>query len=207
MALDLKSVLVNPVRTLILTIRQTIDTAIHIFDVVRQTVEDAITIYEEIKAFDINPRWKIRVLSAPEAIDGIKKIAQVPSRIFIAVKDLVNRVKNSVEAFKSPVAEASAAAEEAGSLEGGLLRIFPRLASLLGRAITRVLALAGLIVQLVIDVDNAVADIHTIVGQLREAVQDLNHLNVIFLKQSNPRRTVVLEDGSKMRIRVGNLHS
>jgi hypothetical protein len=206
MAFDIKSILVNPMRTLIVSIRQTIDTAIHIFDVIRSTIEDAIAIYEEIKTFDIDPKWKIRVLSAPEAIDGIKKIAQAPSRIFIAVRDLVNRVKNSIDAFKNPVAEAEAAAEEAGALEGGLLRIFPRLAALLGRAITRILAVAGLIVQLIIDVDNAVADIHTIVQNLRGTLEDLNHLNVVFLKQTNPRRTVILEDGTKMKLRVGHLH-
>jgi hypothetical protein len=204
---DFKSVVVTPFTRVVTSIRQTINTATHILEVVNETVEDAIGIYHEIKTFELKPHWKIRAVSVPQAVDNIKELAEVPTRIVIAVRDLVQRVRNSVEAFRNPVAEAEAAAEEAGALEGGLLRLFPRIAALLGRAISRVLAVAGLIVQLVIDVDNAVADIHTLVGQLRTAITSLNHLDAVFLQQNNKRRIVELADGTKMKIRVGNLHS
>lgn len=204
---NFKSVLVGPLSRVLASIRTTIDTAIHIFDVVKETVEDAKSIYDEIQNFDINPHWKIRAISAPETVAHIKELAEVPTKIVIAVRDLSGRIREAVSTFKSPVGEATAAVEEAGSLEGGLLRIFPRLASLLGKAATRILAFAGLIVQLVIDVDNAVADIHTLVKQLRTALESLNHLDAIFLQQNNPRRIVRLEDGSTMKIRVGKLHS
>lgn len=207
MAFDLKSLLVGPASKLVNSIKQTINTAIHIMDTVRETCQDIIDTYNEIKDFELNPDWKIRAISAPQAIDNIKELAEVPTRLFIAVKDLVQRVKDSVAAFKSPAAEAEALVAEAGTLEGGLLRIFPRLATLIGKAIARVLAIAGLIVQLLIDVDNAIADIHTIARELKTAVQSLNHLDAVFLKQSNPRRTVTLEDGTTMKIRVGHLHS
>jgi hypothetical protein len=207
MALDLKSIIVGPVSRLITSIRQTIDTATHIFDVVKETVDDAIAIYEEVKNFELKPHWKIRALSAPEAIDHIKELAQAPTKIFIAVKDLVGRIRDSFRAFKTPLAEAEAAAVEAGALEGNIFKLFPRLASLVGRAITRILGFAALIVQLVIDVDNAVADIHTIVRGLRGIITSLNHLDVVFLQQNNKRRIVRLEDGSTMKIRLGKLHS
>ncbi len=206
-SLDLKSILVGPASKLITSIRQTIDTAIHIFDVVKNSTQEAIDTYNEIKNFELKPHWKIRAVSAPQAIDNIKELAEVPSRLFIAVKDLASRVKESISAFKSPAAEAEAAIEEAGALEGGILRIFPRLASLIGKGITRILAVAGLIVQLVIDVDNAVADIATIIKELHTAVQSLNHLDAVFLQQQNPRKTVTLDDGTTMKIRVGHLHS
>jgi hypothetical protein len=204
---DFKSIVVGPASRLMTSIRQTIDTAVHIFDVMKQIVDNIVQTYEEIKDFEIKPNWKIRVLSAPEAIDNVKELAKVPTRIFIAVRDLVTRVKDSISAFKSPAAEAEAVVAEAGSVEGFALRLFPRLASLVGKFITRILAIAGLIVQLVIDVDNAIADIKTITDGLRETVQSLNRLNVVFLKQTNPRKTVTLKDGSTMKIRVGHLHS
>ncbi len=202
----IKSAIVGPLSKLITSIRQTIDTAVHIFDVVHETINDAVEAYEIIKNFDINPHWKIRALSAPEAIDNVKELARLPTQLVIAVRDLVSRVKESISAFKSPAAEAEAAIAEAGTLEGGILRFFPRLTALLGKAITRVLAIAGLIVQLVIDVDNAIADIHTIVAGFKTAFEALNKLDAVFLQQNNPRKTVVLEDGTKMKIRVGSLH-
>jgi hypothetical protein len=205
--LNIKSVLVGPVSKLITSIRQTLDTATHILEVVKETVDDAIASYNEIKNFELKPHWKIRAVSAPQAIDNIKELAEVPTKLFIAVKDLWSRVKGSVDQFKSPVAEAEAAVEEAGALEGGFLRLFPRLAGLIGKAATRVLAIAGLVLQIVIDIDNAVADIHTIVLEIRTAIQSLNHLDAVFLQQNNPRKTVTLEDGSTMKLRVGKLHS
>jgi hypothetical protein len=207
MAFDLKSVLVGPVSTLIVSIKQTINTAIHIFDVMQEIVDNVVDTYNEIKNFDINPNWKVRALSAPEAIDNVKDLIKVPTKLFIAVKDLVSRVKNSVNTFSNPAAEAEAAMAEAGGLESGLLRLLPRLANLIGKALARLLALAGLIVQVVLDVDNAIADIATISRELKTTVQSLNKLDVVFLKQSNSRRTVKLLDGGSMRIRVGKLHS
>ena len=206
MGFDIKSLLVGPASKLITSIRQTIDTATHIMDVVKETIDDAIAAYNEITNFELKPHWKIRAVSAPQAIDNIKELAEVPTKLFIAFRDLWTRVKASVDAFKSPAAEAEAAIEEASALEGGILRIFPRLSALIGKAITRILGVAALVVQLVIDVDNAVADIHTIVLEIKTAVQSLNHLDAVFLQQQNPRKTVTLDDGSTMKIRVGHLH-
>ena len=204
---NLKSILVSPVSRLITSIRTTIDTATHILDVVKETVDLAIEAYNEIKNFELKPHWKIRAMSPQEAIDNFKEVAKIPSQIVIAVRDLIARVKASVAQFRSPAAEAEAAVAEAEGLEGGFLRLFPRLASLLGKAITRILGIAALVVQVVIDIDNAVADIHTIVKGLHDVIQKLNHLDVAFLKQTNPRRTVTLDDGTTMKIRVGHLHS
>ncbi len=149
---------------------------------------------------------KIRAIAAPQALDQIKTLGEVPARLFVAVRDLVQRVKAAVETFKSPVAEATAAVEEAGGLEGSFLRIFPRLATLIGRAAARLLAAVGLLVQLVIDVSNAVNDIHSIAQQLHDAIQGLNRLDAVFLQQQNPRRTIKLADGKSMKIRIGSLH-
>jgi hypothetical protein len=206
MAFDLKSILVGPASKLITSVRQTFDTATHFLEVLKETVDDAVSIYEQVKDFELQPHWKIRALSVPEAIENIKELGQAPTKIFIAVRDLWQRVKGSIDNFKSPLAEAEAAVEEAGALEGGILRIFPRLATLIGKAATRVVAVAGVIFQIATDVDNAIADIHTIVQQARSIIEKLNHLDVVFMKQTNPRRTVTLADGSTMKIRVGHLH-
>jgi hypothetical protein len=206
MALDFKSIVVGPLRSVLISIRTALDTVTHIWETSLDTANLLRQAYEELRDFDLDPHWKIRAISAPQALDQIKTLGQVPARLFIAVRDLVQRVKAATATFKSPVAEATAAVEEAGALEGGFLRIFPRLAALLGRAATRLLAAVGLVVQLTIDVANAVNDIHTIAGQLHEAIQGLNRLDAVFLQQRNKRRIVELADGTTMKIRIGHLH-
>ncbi len=206
MTFDFKSVVVGPIRSLVTSLQTTIDTVTHVFETGTSIIEDVIAISHEIENFELRPHWKIRVISAPEALENIKELQRVPTRLYIAIRDLVSRIKSSIGGFKTPLSEATEAAEEASTLEGGLLRLFPRLASTLGRVVTRILALAGLILQAVTDVANTINDIKVIVGELKTVIESLNHMDAIFLQQNNSRKTVVLEDGSRMKIRIGSLH-
>jgi hypothetical protein len=174
-----------------------------VFETGQAIVDDVVGIYHEIEHFDLNPKWQIRVLSAPDAIQNVKDLSEVPAKIFIAVKDLWSRIKSKVATPSQAAAEeAVASIEEAGTVEGFLLRVFPRLARLIGRAIAKVLAIVGLVVEGLVDVANALADIRVFVGQFRVALESLNHLDAVFLRQNKKRETLRLEDGSTIRIRV-----
>ncbi len=170
----IKSAVVGPIRTVILQLRTAVDTLTHVFETGKEIIDDTVGIYHELQHFDLNPKWQIRVLSAPDAIQNVKDLTEAPGKIFLA----------------------------AGSVEGFLLRVFPRLARAIGKAIAKILAIVGLVAEGLIDVSNALADIKTFVGQFRVALESLNRLDAVFLRQNKKRETVRLEDGSTMRIRV-----
>lgn len=198
----IKSAVVGPIRSVLLQLRTAIDTTVHVFDTLRGIVDDSVAILHEIQTFDLDPHFKIRVLSVPDALTNVKDLLEVPTRIFVALRDLVQRVRSQVAPIQAAEAEASAALEEASGLEGALLRIFPRLGGLVARAIGRILAGVGIVVQGLIDASNTLADIRTLVGQFRVALEGLNRLDAVFLRQDKKRQTLELKDGTKIRIRV-----
>lgn len=198
----IKSAVVGPLRTVLLQVRTAFDTTIHIVDTMHEIIDDAVGIIHEIKTFEIKPDWKTRVLSVPSAIDNVKDLIEVPARIGVAVKDLVTRLKSKLGPGVAAQAEAEAALEEASGLEGSLLRIFPRLGKLLARGIGKLVGIVAIVVEGIVDVSNALADIKVLVGQSRVALESLNHLDVVFLDQQKKRKTLRLEDGSTIRIRV-----
>ncbi len=203
----LKSAVVGPIRTVILQLRTAIDTLTHVFETGQAIVDDTVGIIHEIQTFDVNPHWKVRVLSAPDAIQNVKDLFEVPGKIFIAVKDVWARIRSKVITPSQAAAdEAVASIEEAGAVEGFFLRVFPRLARAIGKAIAKVLAIVGLVVEALIDVSNVLADIRTLVGQFRVALESLNKMDAVFLRQNKKRQTLRLEDGSTIRIRVPRRH-
>jgi len=203
----IKSAVVGPIRTVILQLRTAIDTLTHVFDTCQGILDDSVGIWTELKNFELKPHWHTRALSVPDAIDNVKDLAEVPGKIFIAVKDLWSRLKSKVATPSQQAAdEAVAAIEEAGTVEGFLIRVFPRLARLIGKAIAKILAIVGFVVEGLIDASNALADIRTLVGQFRVAIESLNHLDAVFLRQNKKRKTLRLEDGSTIRIRIPRRH-
>lgn len=203
----IKSAVVGPIRTVILQLRTAIDTLTHVFETVQGIIDDTVGIYHELQHFELKPHWQTRALSVPDAIQNIKDLSEVPGKIFIAAKDLWTRLKSKVAQPSAQAAdEAVASIEEAGSVEGFLLRVFPRLAKLIGRAIAKILAIVGFVVEALIDVSNGLADIRALVGQFRVALESLNHLDAVFLRQNKKRQTLRLEDGSTIRVRIPRRH-
>lgn len=203
----IKSAVVGPIRTVILQLRTAIDTLSHVFETCQAILDDSVGIWHEIQTFQLKPQWETRALSVPDAIQNLKDLSEVPAKIFIAVKDLWTRLRSKiVQPSTAAAEEATAAIEEAGNVEGFLLRVFPRLAKLVGRAIAKILAIVGLVVEGLIDASNALADIRALVGQFRVGLESLNHLDAVFLRQNKKRATLRLEDGSTIRIRIPRRH-
>lgn len=204
---QIKSAVVGPIKTVLVSLRTALDTTIHIVDTLKDIAEESVGIYHEIQHFDIDPKWQNRALSVPDAIQNVKDLFEAPGRIFIAVKDLVGRIRQQLAPIQAAEAEATAAIEEASGVEGFLLRIFPKLARALSRALARLLAIVGLVVQGLIDISNTFADIRIIVGEFRVALESLNHLDAVFLRQNKKRKSFVLKDGSTIRRRIPIGHS
>jgi hypothetical protein len=98
------------------------------------------------------------------------------------------------------------AEEVAADLEGGtgegILKRLPRLA----KGLEKLLGVISLIVDAVISWSDAVDKLQTIVDEVTRLREAIEKGDLIFLKQSNPRKTLTLTDGTKIKIRLGNLH-
>jgi hypothetical protein len=101
---------------------------------------------------------------------------------------------------------AQEAEEVATDLEGGagesLLKRLPRLS----RGLEKMLGVVSLVVDALISWSDAVDKLQTIVDEITRLREAIEKGDLIFLKQSNPRRMQTLSDGTKIKIRVGNLH-
>lgn len=198
----IKSAVVGPIKTVLVSIRTALETTIHVFDTLRAIADDSVGIYHEIQTFQIKPHWETRVLSVPDSIENVKDLMRVPQQIFIAIRDLVQRIRTQVAPVQAAEAEASAAIEEASGLEGSLLRIFPRLGGAIAKAIGKIVGAIGFIVQGLIDASNTLNDIRVLVGEFRVALESLNRLDAVFLRQNKKRKTFYLADGTPIRRRI-----
>lgn len=149
------------------------------------------TVVSEIDAwknFKQDIRLKSRVINLERAITKTKElIAGIPAS-FRAAVDIVKQIGAAIE--KDVTAEEGAAVlavETAG--------------------LSEIVVAIGILYQVLSFVADIIQDLQTIVDELKRLREEIEKLDTIFLPQSNKRKTLKLDDGSSIRIRVGKLHA
>lgn len=167
------------------------------------------SIVDEIEAwrnFKQSLAFRTRVISINKAIDqGGALLAGIPAS-WRAIVDLVSQLRSKFAGIGSgnPAEDARAALKDIeDSPFKNILTKWPKFA----KGLEKLLGWVALIADALDSILAAVDDLQTIVNETKAIREAVETGETIFLSQKNTRRTVTLEDGTKMKIRVGNLHS
>lgn len=153
------------------------------------------------------------------SIKGVISLSSVQAKIQDLIQEILSAWHSLVDLFTGgfkrvagkPFEDAAAAAEELENLFSGLGKlglsnflkeIGPKLEKAGGK-LFEVLAIVQAVAEELLHVVN---DLNDIVVATKDVRETFEHGAGLFLKQTNPRRVVKLEDGTTMKIRVGNLH-
>lgn len=147
-----------------------------LFSDVENLITNAETVINDIKTFSINPKWNSRVIVAPRVIERIQELYDVPTRIINDVRDLVKLLKEKVNVAETPDIE------EVKSLDGAPSKLL--------KVGEKILGWATLIIDALISIESAVADLNDIVDALKTTLEDLNGLDALFLPQTSTKKTV-----------------
>ncbi len=136
----------------------------------------------QIKQFKYDPKWKNRVINVPAAISHTQDLAtSLVDEVTNALHSLVSNLKAVVQEHRLP--------GEGGGGVGTVLNYITKLNNFVN------------------EVDQAVKALDSFVDAIRSVREELETLDSIFLGQGNSRRWEHLEDGTPIRLRIGNLHS
>jgi archaellum component FlaC len=156
------------------------------------------------KNFKESITFRTRVISIPAAIQHIEEFKDQIIAAWNSVKDLVQQIKGKFQTTGNPTEEAEQAVEDIESSGfKTILEKFPKLA----KGLEKVLGFVAILVDALETIIATVDDLTAIVNALKAIRIEVMTADAIFLKNSNPRKTLKLEDGSSIKIRVGNLHS
>jgi len=151
------------------------DKTLHLFDDIHSLISDVETIVSDIQNFSINPKWNSRVILVPKMIEHIQQLYDVPMRIINDVKDLIRLLKEKIE-------PAEVNLEDVKALDGVPTKLL--------RACEKILGWATLIIDSLLAIESAVADLQDIATELRQTLEDLNGLDALFLPQGSTKKTV-----------------
>lgn len=146
-----------------------------LFDDIHTLVSNTQAVVNDIRTFEINPKWNSRVISAPRVVDNIKELYAVPERILNDVRDLVQLLKEKIQ----PADIKPSTIEEAESLPVKIAKVGEK-----------ILGFATLIIDSLVAIESAVADLNDIVDAVKTTLEDLNGLDALFLPQGNPKKVV-----------------
>jgi hypothetical protein len=148
---------------------------------------------------------KYGVISVPAAVGHTRELVDQIKAAWAAIKDAIAAIKAlNPKDQGDPAQEAREAIDDIEkSGFKTLIEKFPKLAKGAESALTWLL----IVVQILESFLDLIDDLTTIVEATQSVREEIETGSTIFLKQSNRRRTVTLEDGTKMKIRIGNLHT
>jgi hypothetical protein len=147
--------------------------------------KSAQTEFEAWKHFKEDIRFKQRVIVVEQAL---KKLEDLVHKIVDAWKEILSLIKNAGVKL-----ETGGAAEIAEAASGVGLPL----------AVINAIVLVVEVLDTVRNLIDTAQNIVDVVTGVREFLQG----DFIFLQQKNTRRVLKLDDGSSIKIRVGNLHS
>ncbi len=156
------------------------DAANHLFDSVRGEIDAWKNFKEDI-------RIRQRVVQIERAILKTRELILGIPASWRAALDLIAQARKAIQ--KDIIAEEVAAAtaiETAG--------------------LSEIAVAIGIVYQVVSFVADVVQDLQTIIDELKRLRLEIERLDTIFLQQDNKRKTLRLENGQRIRIRVGRLH-
>jgi hypothetical protein len=146
-----------------------------LFDNINMLIGNVQTVVTDIRTFDINPKWNTRVISAPRVVEHIQELYAVPERILTDVRDLVQLLKEKIQ----PAEIKPSTIEEAESLPVKIAKVGEK-----------ILGFATLIIDALVAIESAVADLNDIVDAIKTSLEDLRGLDALFLPQGNPKKSV-----------------
>lgn len=170
---------------------------------VRELIDLILSEIDEWKNFKENIAFRTKVINVRSAIDHIEEFWQMIVAAWDAIQDLVRQIKGKFETTGNPTQEAEEAISDIES--SGFKTIVEKFPKLF-KGLEKVLGFVAIILDAVETISAAVDDLRTIVEALKAIREDIETGGPLFLKQSNPRRVETLEDGTKIKIRLGNLH-
>ncbi len=181
----------------------------HVLTIVDRITRLAQSIKAEVDAFR---NWKEefqiknKVINLPKAIERTQDLV---TEIRTSYDDIVQIVKDVSETIKgggNPEQEAEEVAADLGDLSNvgeSLLKKLPKLS----KGLEKMLGVVSLIVDALIQWSDIIDKLQTIVDTIRDVRLEIETGSTIFLFQGNKRKTVTLDDGTVMKIRLGKLHS
>jgi len=140
------------------------------------------------KNFKQDIRLKSRVVNLEEAITKTRDLIEGIPASWRAVLDLFSQIKKAV-------------AKDVAAEEGAALLAIET------AGLSEVAAAVAILYQILSFAVDTIADLQTIVDELRRLRLEVEKLDTIFLPQSNKRKRLKLADGSSIQIRVGKLHA
>jgi uncharacterized phage infection (PIP) family protein YhgE len=212
-ALELISKLLAPVITPLQKLWAAIKNfASALIDVVPETIALVQLIISEVnawKSFRLNVNTK-GVVNLKSAQDRIQQLLDEIVAGWRALEELFT------SGFKLPlksINEMAEAAEEVATAfeeffgKFGLREFIGKIVPKLEKAGGKVLEILALIEAVAEEALKVVRELHDIVQALKDIRETFETGEGLFLSQKNPRKILTLNDGSTIKIRVGNLHS
>lgn len=151
------------------------DKTLSLFDDINKIISGVETVINDIKTFEVNPKWNSRVILAPRVIEKVRELYDVPTRIVSDVKDLVRLLKEKIQ-------PAEVNLEDVKALDGVPTKLL--------RAAEKILGWVTLLLDSLLAIEAAVADLNDIVDAIRTTLEDLKGLDALFLPQSSTKKTV-----------------
>ena len=166
-----------------------------------------LSILAEIQAwrtFKEDISFRTRVINVKSAIEHTQDFIDQLKLAWGAVKDLVQDLKGKFQTTGDPVGDAKAAVDdiEASGFKG-LLEKFPRLA----KGLEKVLGFVALLADALESISGGVDDLQAILDTITAIREEVETGSTFFLQQKNARKSLKLQNGKTIKIRVGNLHS
>jgi hypothetical protein len=187
---------------LVAKIREGISHILTLVQRIQHLVDSIKTEITEFSHWREDIRFKSRVISLPAAIEKTRDLIQGARDSWAAIVALMKDFREKVGGENAAQDAEEVAADLEGGTGEGILKRLPRLA----KGLEKLLGVISLIVDAVISWSDAVDKLQTIVDEVTRLREAIEKGDLIFLKQSNPRKTLTLTDGTKIKIRLGNLH-
>ena len=170
---------------------------------VQQFITSIIAEINAWKNFRENISFRTRVINVKSAIEKSEEFVQQLSAGWTAIKELVTQIKSKFQTAGDPVGDAKAAIDdiEASGFRG-IIQKFPRLV----KGVERVLGWVALIADTLETISSSIDDLQQILDTISAIREEIETGSTIFLQQSNQRKTLKLDDGTPIKIRVGSLH-
>lgn len=158
------------------------------------------------KTFKEAPPIRTGVINLPGAIEHAQDLLDEIRAAWQAIVDLAKQIEKQAKGqTEDPTAEAEEAVSELESGGGGITKLlerFPKLA----KGLEKLLGFLAVLLGILESFQSAIDDLSSIVDAISDLRETIESGAGIFLQQKNPRQIVKLDDGTTMKIRLGNLH-
>lgn len=155
----------------------------------RQLVENIRNEVTHLKKFKIDPKWKNRVINVPTAVEKTHDF----------VLSIAERVQNDLHSLITNLRAIHfvGEVEHASGQLGGTGQ---------GSGVLKILEDINKIRSVILEIKSFFLAANNFVTDLREIREELETFDTLFLGQGNLRKSVRLDGGGSIRVRLGKLH-